>query len=266
MSNFRTPVRFVISDMDGVLYRGKELIPGAASFVSRLQTRGIPFLFLTNASEPTAADLSEKLASLGIPDLPPERFFTSGMASASFVASQQPGATVYVVGGDGLRHELTLAGLTVVDATILKRNNHPDYVVVGKTVDFDFRMMKEALTALGRGARFVGTNPDLVDPVEDGLEPACGAILAGIERASGKRPYIVGKPNALMMQLALRRLHAHPEDTLMVGDRMDTDIVAGLEAGMSTCLVLSGVSTRDQVSDFPYRPDLVVENAGEIVV
>jgi NagD protein len=250
------PIR-VICDMDGVIYRGSELIPGAKDFIERLGATQTPFLFMTNNSEQSAAELVKRLEGMGLRGLGEENFFTSAMATAIFLASQKPGATVSAVGGKGLEHELRAAGLSLT-------HERPDYVVVGKTRAFNFEMMRRAVELIRGGAKFIGTNPDLLDPIEGGEEPAAGAILAAIERAAGKRPYIVGKPNALMMMLARRRLGARSEETLMIGDRMDTDIVAGMEAGMRTCLVLTGVSNRESVADFPYRPTFMFNHVGEI--
>ena len=246
-----------LSDMDGVLYRGAAVIPGAAEFVSRLQTSGTPFLFLTNHSGVTPADLSAKLESLGIRGVEPGHFLTAARTAALFVRRQHPGARVHVLGDPALVAELEAEGLTVTDT-------NPEYVVAGKTRDFDFTRLKKAATFLAAGARFVGTNPDKADPVEDGLEPAAGAILAALEAATGKTPFIVGKPNALMMLIARQQLGVSSSHTVMVGDRMDTDIVAGLEAGMTTCLVLSGVTRREDLDRFAYRPDHVFDHAGTI--
>jgi NagD protein len=247
----------VISDMDGVIYRGKELVPGAKEFVARLIERGTKFLFLTNNSELTAEELLARLTGMGIAGLTEANFITSAMVAADFISSQKQGARCFVVGGTGLKSELARAGLLLTDSS-------PEYVVVGKTAEFDFSMLRAAVNHIHRGAKFIGANPDAVDPVEDGLEPACGAILAAVERATGIQPYVLGKPNALMMLVARRRLAVHSSETIMIGDRMDTDILGGIEAGMTTCLVLSGVSTRETLAHFPYRPDRVFENVGLI--
>jgi NagD protein len=179
------------------------------------------------------------------------------MATAMFLAAQKPGATVYVIGGSGLINELYKVGFSIGESKV-------DYVVVGKTATFNFEMLKKAANLISKGAKFIGTNPDVIDPMEDGFEPACGSILSAIATATGQKPYIVGKPNALMMTLATRKLGVHPDDTMMIGDRMDTDIVGGLEAGMRTALVLSGVTSRDMLSQFPYRPDYIFDTVGSI--
>lgn len=250
-------IRAVISDMDGVLYRGKHLITGAKDFVDRLLYYKIPFLFLTNNSEQTPLDLKRKLEALGIEGVKEENFITSAMATAEFLKSQKPGATVYVIGGAGLASEMYRVGFSISE-------NHADYVVVGKTSSFNFDMLKKAVRLIEKGAKFIGTNPDVVDPSEEGIEPACGSILAAIEAATGKKPYIIGKPNPMMMLIAKRKLGCHATETLMIGDRMDTDIVGGMEAGMKTALVLSGVSTREMLKDFPYQPDYVFDHVGQI--
>jgi len=247
----------VISDMDGVIYRGSELIPGAKEFIERLIESGTPFLFLTNSSEQTPLDLVKKLESKGLKGLKEENFITSAIATALFLKNQKPGASLYVIGGGGLVSELYNVGFTVTES-------NPDYVVVGKTSNFNFEMMKKAVRFITNGSKFIGTNPDVIDPIENGIEPACGTILAAIQAASGKKPYIVGKPNALMMTIASMKLGVRPQDCLMIGDRMDTDIVGGMEVGMITCLVLSGVTSQEDAEGFPYRPDYIFKNVGEI--
>jgi len=248
-----------LSDMDGVVYRGDALIPGARVFVERLRATGARFLFLTNHSGVTPQDLVNKLARLGIPGLEPRHFLTAARTAALFVSRQSPGARCHVLGEPALATELEAAGLVVADREV-------DYVVAGKTRDFDFSRLKTAATLIAGGARFIGTNPDKADPVEDGLEPAAGAILAALEAATGRKPFIVGKPNALMMLIARQQLGAHSSETVMIGDRMDTDIVAGLEAGMTTCLMLSGVTRREDLETFAYRPDLVYDHVGLVPV
>jgi NagD protein len=247
----------VISDMDGVIYRGKSVIPGAQHFIDRLRASGAGLVFLTNNSEQTPLDLLRKLAALDIHGLTEANFITSAMATAEFLAAQKPNGTAYVVGGGALSAALYDVGYSITEAD-------PDYVVVGKTASFGFPMLRKAAELIGGGAKFIGTNPDMVDPVEGGTEPAAGALLASIEAATGMRPYVVGKPNSLMMIYARRMLGVPAEDCVMIGDRMDTDIVGGLEAGMQTCLVLSGVSTRDSVSRFPYRPTFLYDSVADI--
>jgi len=249
----------IISDMDGVIYRGKQLIPGAKEFVERLLESQTPFLFLTNNAEQTPLDLKLKLEGLGINGINEDNFITSAMATAMFLKSQtrSPQPTAYVVGGGGLINELYKAGFSISES-------HPDYVVVAKSVTFGFEQMKKAVHLIDHGAKFIGTNPDMIDPVEGGYEPAAGTLLAAIAAATGKKPYIVGKPNSLMMMLATRKLGVHPEDAVMIGDRMDTDIVGGMEAGMTTALVLSGVSSLESVQHFPYQPDHIFDSVADI--
>lgn len=249
----------IISDMDGVIYRGKNVIPGAQEFVATLQATGTPFLFLTNNAEQTPLDLKLKLEGFGITGLTEDNFITSAMATAMFLKTQtrKPQPTAYVVGGAGLINELYNVGFSISES-------HPDYVVVAKSQTFSFEQMKKAVHFIDAGAKFIGTNPDITDPVEGGNEPAAGTFLAAIAAATGKKPYIVGKPNSLMMLFATRKLGVHPEDAVMIGDRMDTDIVGGLEAGMTTALVLSGVTPREAVPGFPYQPDHIFESVAEI--
>lgn len=247
-----------LSDMDGVVYRGSALIPGAREFIRRMLDGGYRFLFLTNNSEQTPLDLLRKLEGMGIEGLTEAHFLTSALATAAFLAQQQPRGSAFVIGGAGLTTALSNAGFSLTE-------KNPDFVVVGKTRNYNFDLISRAAYLIQHGARFIATNPDVVDPTESGfLEPACGSLLAPIERATGKKPYIVGKPNAMMMLVARKALGAHSADTVMIGDRMDTDIVGGMEAGMTTCLVLSGVSTRETVVQFPYRPTHIFENLGEI--
>ncbi len=250
-------IKGVLSDMDGVIYRGRQIIPGAQEFVKQMKERGIPFLFLTNNSEKSALDLQRKLEQLGITGIEEDNFITAAMATASFLKDQKPGATIYAIGGAGLMNELYRAGFSISETD-------PDYVVVGKTSNFSYDMIRKAVRFVNNGAKLIGTNPDIVDPVEDGFEPACGALLAPIEVATGKKAFYIGKPNALMMTIAKNTLGTRAEETLMIGDRMDTDIIGGLEAGMKTALVMSGVSDKDTLAHFPYRPNYVVENIGHI--
>ncbi len=246
----------VLSDMDGVLYRGRELIEGARIFVKRLKETETKFLFLTNNSELTPLELKKRLESMGVDGLSEENFMTSAQSTASFLHAQKPDGSAYVIGEEGLKSEIERIGYKITES-------NPDYVVVGRTTGFNFDMLKKSANLIRKGARFLATNPDTVDPSEDGLEPACGSILAAVETASGRKPYVIGKPNALMMMFA-RKSWAHSSETVMIGDRMDTDIVAGLEAGMTTCLVLSGVTSLETIGQFPYRPDFVFNNVGEI--
>ena len=251
------PANYII-DMDGVIYLGNTLIPGAKDFVARLVDGGHRFLFLTNSSNLTPLELQRKLSTMGI-EVSPHYFFTSAMATADFLDHQHPHGRVYVIGGDGLREALTAVGYTITD-------DQPDYVVVGTTRTYDYEQMEKAVGLVRAGARLIGTNPDVTGPSDHGIIPACGALVAPIQLITGAHPYFVGKPNPLMMRTALRRIHAHSADTFMVGDRMDTDVVAGTEAGMRTILVLSGVTMRAEIDTYAFRPHYVFANVGDIPV
>jgi NagD protein len=245
-----------ICDMDGVLYHGDRLLPGAAEFIAWLQAEHKKFLFLTNSSDRSPMELRQKLQRLGV-DVGVEHFYTSALATASFLASQCPGGTAYVIGEAGLLNAIYNAGLTMSDVS-------PDYVVIGETRTYNFEKIERATFLIRGGARLIATNPDLTDPTERGIAPACGALVAPIELATGVRPYFVGKPNPLMMRHALKQLGARREETAIIGDRMDTDIVAGVEAEIETVLVLSGVTAREDLTRFSYKPGLVLGGVGEI--
>jgi NagD protein len=247
-----------VCDMDGVIYHGSRLIPGALDFVRRLEAAGHKFLFLTNNSQWTPRDLRHKLEQMGI-SADESAFHTSALATADFLSRQKTGGTAYVIGGAGLTHALYSVGFTLTE-------HNPDYVVVGETRSYDYEKIERAVRLILKGARFVATNPDLTGPTEQGITPACGALVAPIELATGKKPYFVGKPNPLMMRTALRALQTHSAEAFMVGDRMDTDIIVGTEAGMKTILVLSGVTTREMIDLYPYRPTYVFEDVGHIPV
>jgi NagD protein len=243
-------------DMDGVLIRGEEMVPGADGFIARMAKRGAEYLVLTNNSMYTPGDLAHRLQVIGL-NVPPERIFTSAMATARFLNSQRPDGTAFVIGESGLTEAIHAEGyvITVVD---------PDYVVLGETYSYNLDMITRAIRLVVAGSRFIATNPDPNGPGEGGLVPACGAMAALIERASGVAPFFMGKPNPLMMRLALNYLGVHSEDAIMVGDRMDTDVVAGVESGIDTILVLSGVTTPDLVGRFPYQPGRILNSVSEI--
>jgi len=247
-----------LMDMDGVLVRGAQLIPGAADFITRLRAAGRSFLILTNSSVYTPRDLQERLVHSGL-DVAVDNLYTSALATAQFLKNQCPGGRAYVVGEAGLTTALHDVGYVLTD-------RKPDYVVLGETLSYSFQRLSVAISLVAAGARFIATNPDVVGPAEEGLVPATGAVAALIAAATGVKPYFVGKPNPLMMRSALRQLGAHSETAVMIGDRMDTDIVAGTEAGMRTMLVLSGVTQREQVDRFPYRPTLVFDSVAQIEV
>lgn len=241
-----------ICDMDGVLYHGNHLLPGAVEFVNWLQARQKQFLFLTNSSERSPRELRQKLMRLGL-DVAEEHFYTSAMATAAFLASQNPGATVYVIGESGLSNALYQAGLANNDV-------NPDYVVVGESHDYTYDRICRAVRFVLNGARLIGTNPDLTGPVEGGLVPATGALMAPIELATGSKAYYVGKPNPLIMRHALKGIGCRREEAVIVGDRMDTDIVAGIESGIETVLVLTGVTAEADLKRFAYRPHHVLKD------
>ncbi len=243
-------------DMDGVIVRGNELVPGADGFISRLHDRGIKFLILTNNPLYTPVDLQHRLQRVGV-NLTPDHLYTSSLATAAFIKSQRPNGTAFVLGESGLTEALHQVGYVLTE-------HQPDYVVLGESTSFSYGQITKAVRLIRAGARFIATNPDPNGPGEGGLVPACGAIAAMIEAASGVAPYFIGKPNPLMMRTALRAINEHSDNTIMVGDRMDTDIRVGTEAGMETILVLSGVTTREMVTRFPYQPTRIVDSVADL--
>ncbi len=253
----RTYQKSFILDMDGVVYTGSELIPGAKEFVNRLKQGNYKFLFLTNNSYHSPAELRERLLNMGI-DVTADYFYTSAMATASFLKVQRPnGCSAYVIGGKGVTDELEKAGIAIT-------SDNPDYVIIAETEEYDYARIIEATLLIQEGAKFIATNPDLTGPSIRGPVPACGALVAPIQKVTGVAPYFLGKPNPVMMFLARKKLGVHSANCFMIGDRMDTDIVGGLESGMTACLVLSGVTTPDIMNRFPYQPDYVFQNLGEI--
>jgi NagD protein len=252
-----SPKNYLI-DMDGVLVRGSQPVPGANEFIQRLRAAGAKFLVLTNNPLYTPRDLAARLERIGL-EIPAEAIYTSALATARFITDQHPHGSAYVIGDVGLTTALYDAGYIITDHT-------PDYVVVGETTSLSYERLTQAVRFVQAGARFVATNPDVSGPGDGGIVPACGAIAALIAAATGVRPYFVGKPNPLMMRTALRTLGAHSEESVMIGDRMDTDIVGGTESGLETILVLTGVTRREDVDRFPYRPTHVVESVAEIEV
>ena len=246
-----------ICDMDGVIYHGNRLLDGVTQFVDWLQQNDKNFLFLTNSSERSPRELRQKLARMGL-DVEESHFFTSALATADFLSRQRPGAGVYAVGEAGLINALYEAGLNINDVD-------PEYVVVGETRSYSFEKIEKAVhLILTKGAKLVGTNPDPMGPGEFGIVPACGALVSPIEMASGVKAYFAGKPNPLMMRHAMRRISSRPEETAIVGDRMDTDIVAGVESEIETVLVLSGVTRESDLVRFAYTPGYVLPNVGSI--
>src|SRR6201996_2623292 len=246
-----------LMDMDGVLVHEANALPGADRFLARLRELGRPFLLLTNNSIYTRRDLAARLRASGL-EVPEESIWTSALATARFLEGQRPGGTAFVVGESGLSTSLYQSGYTLTD-------RDPDYVVLGETRTYSFERITQAIRLIGEGARFIATNPDPTGPSPGGPLPATGSVAALITRATGVDPYFVGKPNPLMMRSALNALEAHSETTAMIGDRMDTDIVAGLEAGLETILVLSGVTTREEAGRFPYRPSRIVDSVADLV-
>lgn len=251
------PVETWLTDMDGVLVHEEEPIPGANEFVEALKTSGLPFLVLTNNSIYTPRDLRARLLGSGI-DVPEDRIWTSALATAQFLADQRPHGTAYVVGEAGLTTALHDIGYVMTD-------RDPDYVVLGETRTYSFEAITRAIRLIDAGARFIATNPDPSGPSTSGKLPACGSVAALISTATGRQPYFIGKPNPLMMRSALNRIDAHSETTVMVGDRMDTDIISGLEAGLRTVLVTTGSTHAHEVETFPYRPTRVVDSIADLV-
>ena len=245
-----------ICDMDGVIYRGNQLLPGVKEFVDWMNREGKKFLFLTNSSERSPKELQQKLGRMGL-RVGEEHFYTSALATARFLSLQAPGCTAYVIGAPGLLNALYDCGITMNDVD-------PDYVIVGETATYNFEMISKAVRLVLRGARLIATNSDLTGPVENGVAPACRALVAPVELATGKHAYFMGKPNPLMMRTGLKLLDVHSEEAAMVGDRMDTDVIAGLESGLDTVLVLSGCTSRGELDDYPYRPTYILNGVGDI--
>lgn len=246
-----------LTDMDGVLVHEGFALPGAAEWLAALKERGRRFLVLTNNSIFTARDLRARLAASGL-DVPEEAIWTSALATAQFLADQQPHGSAYVIGEAGLTTALHEVGYVLTDTD-------PDYVVLGETRTYSFEAITKAIRLIEGGARFIATNPDPTGPSAEGPLPACGAVAALITKATDREPYIVGKPNPMMFRSAMNRIGAHAEHTAMIGDRMDTDVVAGIEAGLETFLVLTGITRRDNLGRFPFRPTHVVDSIADIV-
>lgn len=241
-----TAIKGFICDMDGVIYHGNQILPGVREFIQWLQEEHKEYLFLTNNSGYTRRELNQKLARMGL-DVPEEHFYTSALATAAFLKQQAPGCSVFAIGEAGLLNALYDAGVTMNDV-------NPDYVVVGEGRAYSLDTLTKATNLVLNGAKLIGANSDVSGPIENGIAPACGALVAPIEMATGKKAYFCGKPNPLMMRTGLRLLGCHSAEAVMIGDRMDTDVISGMESGMSTVLVLSGVSTRDTLDTYAYRP------------
>jgi len=256
LQNIKSKSGFII-DMDGVIYHGNRLLPGVTDFLEWLEKTEKKYLFLTNSSERTPKELQEKLKRLGI-TVGEDHFYTSALATASFLANQKPNGSAYIIGDAGLIHALYSVGYTV-------NNVNPDYVVVGDTNGYNFEKIALAVNLVLKGAKLIGTNPDVSGPVENGIAPSTKALIAPIEIATGKKAYYVGKPNPLMMRIALKRLGIKREDTIVIGDRMDTDVRCGLESEIDTLLVLSGITSREGIDQFPYRPRYVLGGIIDLV-
>ena len=246
-----------IIDMDGVLVKGKTIIPGADIFINKLLEQKRKFLLLTNNPVYTPRDLAHRLQEVGL-QINEKQIFTSALATAAFLHKQRPNGKAFVLGESGLTQAIHDIGYIITDI-------NPDYVVLGETLAYNFEMIKKAIRLIhNNGARFIATNPDSSGPSEGGLSPACGAMAALIEKASGASPLFIGKPNPLMMRTALNYLNVHSENTIMVGDRMDTDIVAGVNSGMETILVLTGVTKEEDIGKFPFLPTYIKESVADI--
>ncbi|WP_326596849.1 HAD-IIA family hydrolase [Streptomyces sp. NBC_01803] len=253
----RKPIESWLTDMDGVLIHEGVPVPGADRFLKRLRESGKPFLVLTNNSIYTRRDLRARLTRMGL-DVPVENIWTSALATAQFLDIQRPGGTAYVIGEAGLTTALHDVGYVLGDVS-------PDYVVLGETRTYSFEALTKAIRLINDGARFIATNPDHTGPSAEGALPATGSVAALITKATGREPYFVGKPNPLMMRTGLNMIGAHSETSAMVGDRMDTDVLAGLEAGMETFLVLTGLTAPEDVERFPFRPSSVVDSIADLV-
>ena len=246
-----------ICDMDGVIYHGNKILDGVAEFVNWMLDNDKKFVFLTNSPERTPHELSMKLERLGL-SVSPDHFYTSAMATAEFLSTQAPGCTAYVIGEAALAKAL-------YDKKIYMNDINPDYVVIGETRTYSFEKIEKAIELVNKGAKLIGTNPDTVGVTERGIMPATGSLIAPIEIATGKKAYFVGKPNPLMLRHGLSILGCHSADIAFIGDRMDTDIIAGIESNVDTVLVLTGVTKTDDIDTFPYRPKYVLDGVGDIV-
>jgi len=245
-----------IIDMDGVIYHGNKILPGAKEFVDWLTREKKNFLFLTNASDKTPKELQEKMARLGI-KVDKTVFYTSALATAMFLQSQKPKGSAFIIGEPGLINALYNVGYTM-------NNVDPDYVVVGGTSSYNYDTIEKAVNLVLKGAKLIGTNPDITGPIENGIAPATKALISPIEMATGRMAYFVGKPNPLMMRNALKNINVHREEAVIIGDRMDTDIIAGIESEIDTVLVLSGISSEITINDFPYFPKYVLNGVIDI--
>lgn len=246
-----------ICDMDGVIYHGNKILDGVADFVNWMISNNKKFVFLTNSPEKTPHELSMKLERMGL-KVPPENFYTSAMATAAFLKSQNPGCTAYVIGEAALTKAL-------YDQEIYMNDVNPDYVVVGETRTYNFEKLEKAIELVNKGAKLIGTNPDITGPTEHGIMPATGSLIAPIEIATGKKAYFVGKPNPLMLRHGLKKINCHSDEIAFIGDRMDTDIIAGIESNVDTVLVLTGVTSLSDIDKFPYRPKYILNGVADLL-
>jgi NagD protein len=255
--NKRKVIESWLTDMDGVLVHEGQPVPGAPDFVNRMKASGKPFLILTNNSIYTPRDLQARLARMGF-EVDESSIWTAALATAQFLADQRPGGTAYVIGEAGLTTAMHAVGYVLGDYA-------PDYVVLGETRTYSFEQITKAIRLIDGGARFICTNPDATGPSIEGILPAAGSVAAMISKATGVEPYFVGKPNPMMMRSALNTIKAHSETTAMIGDRMDTDVLCGLEAGLETILVLTGISTREEAERYPYRPSRIIGSVADLI-
>jgi NagD protein len=253
----RDEIECWLTDMDGVLVHENTALPGASQLIQQWRDAGTPFLVLTNNSMFTPRDLAARLRASGL-EVPEEAIWTSALATADFLRSQAPGGSAFVIGEVGITTALHEAGFVMTETD-------PDYVVIGETRSYSFEAITKAIRLIGKGARFIATNPDATGPSAEGPLPATGAVTALISKATGKDPYVVGKPNPMMFRSAMNRIGAHSENTAMIGDRMDTDIVAGIEAGLHTILVLTGISDLAEIERYPFRPDEIVSGVDKLL-
>ncbi len=256
MENIRSKLGF-ICDMDGVIYHGNKILDGVADFVNWMLDNDKKFVFLTNSAERTPHELSMKLERMGL-HVTADHFYTSAMATAEFLHSQKPDCTAYVIGEAALTKALYDHGIYMNDV-------NPDYVIVGETSTYSFEKITKAINLVLKGAKLIGTNPDITGPVENGIYPATGSLIAPIEISTGKKAYFVGKPNPLLLRHGLKMLNCHSQDIAFIGDRMDTDIIAGIESNVDTVLVLSGVTALEDIDNFPYRPKYIAKGVGELI-
>jgi NagD protein len=257
MTERKKPVESWLTDMDGVLVHEGQPVPGAPEFINKLRESGRRFLVLTNNSIYTARDLQARLNRMGF-DVPEHAIWTAALATAQFLGNQRPGGTAYVIGEAGLTTAMHEVGYILTDFS-------PDYVVLGETRTYSFEAITRAVRLINDGARFICTNPDPTGPSTEGALPAAGSVAAMISKATGVEPYFVGKPNPMMMRSALNTIEAHSETTAMIGDRMDTDVLCGLEAGLDTILVLTGISTRAEAERYPYRPSRIINSVADLM-